>query len=165
MRPYAELSEDRERPAALGEAPTQLKNSAQWKQMLIAVTYDENGGGWDHVAPPRAISSGPARGFLHSGNRWHRSQVRRSAAGISRQHQSRGAVHARAGRPRLDAADIDDVIAFLKTLTDGYRAHAGSVAAAPRPSDSARSDSRSTAPDVETARAVATGRFVPLTRQ
>ncbi len=29
-----------------------LKASPQWRQMLIVVTYDENGGYWDHVAPP-----------------------------------------------------------------------------------------------------------------
>jgi acid phosphatase len=29
-----------------------LKASPQWKHMLVIVTYDENGGYWDHVAPP-----------------------------------------------------------------------------------------------------------------
>jgi len=29
-----------------------LKASAQWKNMLVIVTYDENGGYWDHAAPP-----------------------------------------------------------------------------------------------------------------
>jgi phospholipase C len=29
-----------------------LKASPQWKDMLVVVTYDENGGYWDHVAPP-----------------------------------------------------------------------------------------------------------------
>ncbi len=29
-----------------------LKASPQWKDMLIIVTYDENGGYWDHVPPP-----------------------------------------------------------------------------------------------------------------
>ena len=29
-----------------------LKASAQWKDMLVIVTYDENGGYWDHVPPP-----------------------------------------------------------------------------------------------------------------
>lgn len=33
----------------------QLKASPQWKDMLVIVTYDENGGYWDHVPPP----SGP----------------------------------------------------------------------------------------------------------
>ena len=30
-----------------------LKTSKQWEHMLIVVTYDENGGYWDHVPPPR----------------------------------------------------------------------------------------------------------------
>ena len=29
-----------------------LEKSPQWKNMLVIVTYDENGGYWDHVAPP-----------------------------------------------------------------------------------------------------------------
>ena len=36
----------------------QLKASPQWKNMLVIVTYDENGGYWDHAAPP----SGPGWG-------------------------------------------------------------------------------------------------------
>ncbi|MBI2747324.1 MAG: acid phosphatase [Burkholderiales bacterium] len=35
-----------------------LKASPQWKDMLVVVTYDENGGYWDHVPPP----SGPGWG-------------------------------------------------------------------------------------------------------
>ncbi len=27
--------------------------SPQWNNMLVVATYDENGGFWDHVAPPR----------------------------------------------------------------------------------------------------------------
>jgi acid phosphatase len=30
----------------------QLRASPQWKDMLVIVTYDENGGYWDHVPPP-----------------------------------------------------------------------------------------------------------------
>ena len=29
-----------------------LEKSPQWPRMLVIVTYDENGGYWDHVAPP-----------------------------------------------------------------------------------------------------------------
>ncbi len=36
-----------------------LKASPQWKHMLVVVTYDENGGFWDHVAPPKADRWGP----------------------------------------------------------------------------------------------------------
>ncbi len=30
-----------------------LRASPQWKDMLVVLTYDENGGYWDHVPPPR----------------------------------------------------------------------------------------------------------------
>ena len=30
-----------------------LKASPQWEHMLVIVTYDENGGYWDHVPPPK----------------------------------------------------------------------------------------------------------------
>jgi acid phosphatase len=29
-----------------------LKKSPQWKDMVVVITFDENGGWWDHVAPP-----------------------------------------------------------------------------------------------------------------
>jgi len=35
-----------------------LRGSPQWSRMAVIVTYDENGGYWDHVAPP----SGPGWG-------------------------------------------------------------------------------------------------------
>jgi phospholipase C len=35
-----------------------LEKSPQWKNMVVVVTYDENGGYWDHVPPP----SGPGWG-------------------------------------------------------------------------------------------------------
>lgn len=36
-----------------------LEKSPQWAHMLVIVTYDENGGSWDHVAPPRGDRWGP----------------------------------------------------------------------------------------------------------
>ncbi|WP_206370777.1 acid phosphatase [Solimonas marina] len=36
-----------------------LRNSPQWEKMLIVVTFDENGGWWDHVAPPKGDRWGP----------------------------------------------------------------------------------------------------------
>jgi acid phosphatase len=36
-----------------------LEKSPQWAHMLAVVTYDENGGIWDHVAPPKADRWGP----------------------------------------------------------------------------------------------------------
>jgi acid phosphatase len=38
---------------------TALKASPQWSHMLVVVTYDEFGGWWDHVAPPKADRWGP----------------------------------------------------------------------------------------------------------
>jgi acid phosphatase len=36
-----------------------LRHSPQWPHMLIIVTYDENGGFWDHVPPPAVDRWGP----------------------------------------------------------------------------------------------------------
>jgi acid phosphatase len=36
-----------------------LEKSPQWSHMLVVITYDENGGFWDHVAPPKADRWGP----------------------------------------------------------------------------------------------------------
>jgi phospholipase C len=36
-----------------------LKASPQWGSMLVVVTYDEFGGWWDHVAPPKGDWFGP----------------------------------------------------------------------------------------------------------
>ena len=36
-----------------------LQKSPQWKHMVVIVTYDENGGFWDHVAPPKGDRWGP----------------------------------------------------------------------------------------------------------
>lgn len=42
----------------IDEVLHRLRASPQWKDMLVIVTYDENGGYWDHVPPP----SGPGWG-------------------------------------------------------------------------------------------------------
>jgi phospholipase C len=42
----------------IAEVLDALRSSPQWKRMLVIVTYDENGGYWDHVPPP----SGPGWG-------------------------------------------------------------------------------------------------------
>ena len=36
-----------------------LKASPQWERMLVVITFDENGGWWDHVAPPKGDRWGP----------------------------------------------------------------------------------------------------------
>ena len=35
-----------------------LRAGPQWKNLLVVVTYDENGGYWDHVAPPQGSGWG-----------------------------------------------------------------------------------------------------------
>jgi acid phosphatase len=36
-----------------------LRKGPQWSRMLIVVTFDENGGWWDHVSPPMGDRWGP----------------------------------------------------------------------------------------------------------
>ncbi len=36
-----------------------LMKSPAWKDMVVVITYDENGGWWDHVAPPKGDFFGP----------------------------------------------------------------------------------------------------------
>jgi acid phosphatase len=36
-----------------------LKRSPQWKNMVVIITFDENGGWWDHVPPPKGDRWGP----------------------------------------------------------------------------------------------------------
>jgi len=36
-----------------------LKKSPQWKNMVVVITFDENGGWWDPVAPPKGDRWGP----------------------------------------------------------------------------------------------------------
>ena len=53
---YADLSRGEQHTAALIEA---VRSSHDWKKTAIVVTYDENGGFWDHVAPPVVDRWGP----------------------------------------------------------------------------------------------------------
>jgi len=45
--------------AHLAEVIGWLRESPNWKDMLIIVAADENGGFWDHVAPPKIDAFGP----------------------------------------------------------------------------------------------------------
>ncbi len=53
---YASLSEG---DAHIADLIARLQAGPQWKHMLIVVTYDENGGQWDSVAPPKGDLVGP----------------------------------------------------------------------------------------------------------
>lgn len=44
--------------AHIADVLEQLRRSPQWPRMLVIVTYDENGGYWDHVPPPTGAGAG-----------------------------------------------------------------------------------------------------------
>ena len=48
---------------------TALATSPQWNNCLLVVTYDENGGFFDHVAPPKTVDARAALGFDQLGFR------------------------------------------------------------------------------------------------
>jgi acid phosphatase len=45
--------------AHIADLIARLRAGPQWKHMVIVVTYDEFGGSWDHVAPPKGDLLGP----------------------------------------------------------------------------------------------------------
>ena len=45
--------------AHIADILERLRKSPQWSNMVIVVAYDENGGFWDHVAPPKGDRWGP----------------------------------------------------------------------------------------------------------
>jgi phospholipase C len=53
---YANLAAGEQHAAALIDA---VRKSRYWSTTAIIVTYDENGGFWDHVAPPKIDPWGP----------------------------------------------------------------------------------------------------------
>jgi acid phosphatase len=53
---YASLAEG---DAHIADLVAKLQASPQWAHMLVVVTYDENGGQWDEVAPPKGDLVGP----------------------------------------------------------------------------------------------------------
>lgn len=53
---YAALTDG---DAHIADLVARLQASPQWRHMVIVITYDEFGGAWDHVAPPRGDLLGP----------------------------------------------------------------------------------------------------------
>jgi len=53
---YANLSDG---DAHIADVIARLQQSPQWPRMLIVVTYDENGGFWDHARVPKGDRWGP----------------------------------------------------------------------------------------------------------
>ena len=65
---YKPVGKDNEHPgyasvaegdAHIADLVAKLQASPQWAHMLVVVTYDENGGQWDEVAPPKGDLVGP----------------------------------------------------------------------------------------------------------
>ena len=65
---YKPIGQDNEHPgyasiaegdAHIADLIAKLQASPQWTHMLVVVTYDENGGQWDEVAPPKGDLAGP----------------------------------------------------------------------------------------------------------
>ena len=48
--------------AHIADLLERLRSSPQWNDMVVIVTYDENGGFWDHVPPPPAPAGATAGG-------------------------------------------------------------------------------------------------------
>jgi phospholipase C len=53
---YADLLEGQRHVADLVQA---VQSSPNWKDTMVVITYDEHGGRWDHVAPPKVDKWGP----------------------------------------------------------------------------------------------------------
>jgi acid phosphatase len=53
---YANLADG---DAKIADLVARLQASPQWSNMVIVITYDEFGGVWDHVAPPKGDLIGP----------------------------------------------------------------------------------------------------------
>jgi len=53
---YANLTDG---DAKIADLVAKLQASPQWSKMVIVITYDEFGGVWDHVAPPKGDLLGP----------------------------------------------------------------------------------------------------------
>jgi acid phosphatase len=53
---YANVSDG---DAHIADLVTELQAGKQWANMVIIITYDEFGGQWDHVAPPKGDLIGP----------------------------------------------------------------------------------------------------------
>jgi phospholipase C len=53
---YADLLKGQQHVADLVQA---VQQSPNWKDTMVVITYDENGGRWDHVPPPKVDKWGP----------------------------------------------------------------------------------------------------------
>ena len=59
LNQHAGYADIRDGDAHIADVIHHLEHSPQWGHMIVVVTYDENGGFWDHAAPPKADRWGP----------------------------------------------------------------------------------------------------------
>ncbi len=59
LNEHAGYADIRSGDAHIADVVEHLRRGPQWKNMVVIVTYDENGGFWDHVAPPKGDRWGP----------------------------------------------------------------------------------------------------------
>jgi len=59
LNQHAGYASVQEGDSHIADVIVNLQAGPQWKNMIIIVAYDENGGFWDHVAPPKGDALGP----------------------------------------------------------------------------------------------------------
>jgi acid phosphatase len=59
LNEHAGYADVRSGDAHIADVVEHLRKSPQWAHMVVILTYDENGGFWDHVAPPKGDRWGP----------------------------------------------------------------------------------------------------------
>lgn len=68
---------------AVRDGVQMAEEASNWANTLLLVTFDEHGGIFDHVPPPRVPSPGPVTGKEEEGFRFDRSGVRVPAIAVS----------------------------------------------------------------------------------
>ena len=95
--------------AHIADLVSKLKASPQWAHMVIVITYDEYGGQWDHVAPPKGDLLGPGTRIpAHHHLALREGRHRRPHAvrhGVDSSASSTQALRARRRLPGLTARD------------------------------------------------------------
>ncbi len=66
--------------AHIADILERLRRGPQWSRMVVIVTYDENGGFWDHVPPPTGLGLGRSLGAGDPHSRADRLAVRQARA-------------------------------------------------------------------------------------
>lgn len=86
--------------ASIADLVAKLQAGPQWNNMVIVVTYDEYGGGWDHVAPPRRGLIGPG---AHPGSHHFTARPNEHRGSHPVRHRVGAAIDDAPFRPRTTA--------------------------------------------------------------